>query len=87
MHRVDIVKSINSFLEGVKEKEESSDFYLTRILAQKLNNTFGANYSIYNAGQNRMISQEMHSHNANKVDINNSIYSHLLHNSKLTNKF
>ena len=87
LHRVDIVKSINNFLTSVKTKEENSGFYLTRILGHKLINTYGANYSVYNINNHKLISQEMHSHNSNKVDLNNTTYRHLLNNVSQPNKF
>lgn len=77
-HRVDIIQSIKKFIEPLEEKEKNSKFSLVNVITQMLTNSYGANYMIFNAKTGELDLKEMHSHNALRVDIQNSIYSHLL---------
>ena len=77
-HRVDIIQSIKKFIEPLEEKEKNSKFSLINVITQMLTNSYGANYMIFNAITGELDLKEMHSHNALRVDIQNSIYSHLL---------
>lgn len=77
-HRVDIIQSIKKFIEPLEQKEKNSKFSLVNVITQMLTNSYGANYMIFNAITGELDLKEMHSHNALRVDIQNSIYSHLL---------
>ena len=86
-HRVDIIKSIKNFLDEIKLKESNSRKPLTYILTQVLTNSYGANFSTYNSKTLKLGLQEMHSHNAERVSVQNSVYAYLSANHHNTHKF
>lgn len=86
-NKVDIVRSIDNFVKSIALKEENSPQSIVHLLTQVLTNTYGANYTIYNIGKHFLESKEMHSHDALRVDVQNSVYAHLLQYSQNPEKF
>lgn len=87
INRIDILMSLGNFMNKVSVKEANSPFSVVAILSHVINNSYGANYTVYNNNTGNLTVQEMHSHNATRVDLQNSVYSHLLKDSKKLNKF
>lgn len=85
--KIDIIKSLKNFLSEIELKEQNSNFKITGIITQVLNNTFGANYLVNNAPKHKLDVKEMHSHNAGRVSVQNSVYAHLSANTSLRDKF
>lgn len=86
--RIGIIKSLKSFITSIQEKEANSENNsIVEIISHIINNSFGAKYAYYNPVKNKMDYLEMHSHNADRVNLQNSIYAHLLKLSKQLNKF
>ena len=65
---------------NIKEKDANSDIKLTNILAQVVNNNFGASYLKYNANGNYRI-QEMYKQNFNNLEVQSMLFAKMLSNS------
>lgn len=76
--------SLKNFLESeeynIAEKEKNSDTSITDMLAQVINNNFGASYLKYNADGTYTI-QEMYKQNFNNMQVQSMLYSKLSSNT------
>lgn len=83
-HKVNIAISLKEFLKVIKNKEaNATSFSMARIITQPLVNSVGAVYSTDIVGKHIRRYKEMHSHNSEKVQLQESIYAHL--KNKLSN--
>lgn len=79
-----MVISLKNFLEVIKTKEENSiNFSMARIITQPLINSIGAVYSSDGIDKHHRSYKEMHAHNSERVQLQESIYGHL--KNKLSN--
>jgi hypothetical protein len=77
-NKVNISRSILSFLDSIDKKEKNSSlFSMTRIITQPLINSVGATYSTDYVGKHFRKYSEMHSHNSERVHMQESMYTHL----------
>ena len=83
-NKIGVLKSLEAFINKIDIKEENTNITILGIISQVLNNSVGANYTTYNQNTGKLELQEMHSHNATRVDLQNSVYSHLL--QRVTNE-
>lgn len=86
-YKVDIFKSLYNFISKTKVKEQNSDYSVHNIIYQTLYNSYGASYTVSDANTGNSTLTEMYSHNSNRVDIQNSLYSYLLDNATNTSMF
>lgn len=80
-YKLGMAYSLKMFLDSIAKKESESKGSLKNILTQVLNNSFGALYTTFNSNTGKMEYKEMHSHNADRVNAQKGIYSHLLKRS------
>jgi hypothetical protein len=77
-YKVDIAKSLFNFLESIKEKEQgATSFSMSRIITQILVNSIGATYSTDYGKRHLRTYKEMHTHNSERVQLQEGFYSHL----------
>lgn len=87
-YKVDIAKSLFNFLESIKEKENSAtNFSITRLLTQVLVNSIGATYSTDFGKRHMRTYKEMHTHNSERVQLQEGFYTHLKNNITNYEKF
>ncbi len=86
-NKIGVLRSLDSFLTKNATKEKNSKRSILNIVSQVVNNSYGANYTVYNQNTGKLELQEMHSHNATRVDLQNSIYSYLSQRTTLPNQF
>lgn len=87
-NKIDIVRSISNFLETIKAKEDNStNFSISRIITQSLINSIGATYSTDFARKHLKSYKEMHTHNSERVQLQEGFYSHLKNNITNYEKF
>lgn len=77
-YKVDIAKSLYNFLNSIEEKEKSAtSFSMSRIITQVLVNSIGATYSTDYGKRHLRTYKEMHTHNSERVQLQEGFYSHL----------
>lgn len=96
-YKVGVAHSLKNFLTSIEDKEYSvnektgikteGEFSMSRIITQALVNSIGTTYSTDMVGQQSRIYKEMHSHNSERVQLQEGIYTHLKHGITAPEKY
>ncbi len=87
-YKIGVINSLSNFLNTIATKEANSPvFSMARIITQGLVNSMGATYATYNAGKQSMSMKEMHTHNSERVQLQEGIYAHMKNNTTNIQKF
>lgn len=80
-HKMDVVRSLTAFLKSIDLKEKNATtFSFSRIVTQMMINSIGAGYSTDNSNNHKKTYLEMHTHNSERVQLQEGIYSYLKSN-------
>jgi hypothetical protein len=74
--KFDIIQSLSIFKNEIAKKETKTQ-PITELLTQVLNNSYGAYYNTFNGNSSQMDVKELYSHNAEKIALQVSVYTHL----------
>ena len=86
--KIDIVQSLQLFLKSIEKKEANSEiFSFARVITQAMVNSTGASYTTDFGTKQSRVTKEMHTHNSEKVQLQQGIYNHLKNNLTNWKKF